>query len=275
MYSGIEEVEHAFSKLFLRIKDNGFLIINGDDERLLTIARASGKQMHSYGEKAYNDYVISGIEYNADTMKFVITFKGEEPLHIKLSLSGLHNVYNATAVFAFFHKTGVNGEKIAKALAGFTGAVRRLEHHASVNGNEVYDDYAHHPTEIAATIEALKKKHPSHKIVVFFQPHTYTRTKAFKDEFIMSLSKADRVGILPIFASAREITDNNISTEELIREAKIRGITYFDIINTDADWKKIIHEVTASNKKGVFVTMGAGDIYKNTVFITNTLHEHE
>lgn len=147
---------------------------------------------------------------------------------------------------------GFKKEDIRKAVQGFTGAKRRFEQKAYINDIYLFDDYAHHPAEIEATIEAAKRRFKNRRIIVIFQPHTYSRTQALLKQFKQSLQKADVIFLAPIFASAREnSTDFSISSSDIIKEAAYDSK------------KEILAKLKDNLKPGdVIFTMGAGDIYK-------------
>ena len=180
----------------------------------------------------------------------------------KLSVPGEHNRLDAAAAFAAADFLGIPEETIKKSLAEFSGTWRRLEKRAETEkGTIIYDDYAHHPTEIMASLQALRELYPQgkKKITVLFQPHLYSRTKAFFNDFAKSFKGADRILLLPIYF-AREDKDESISSEKLA-EAIVR-----EGGNSQAfsDFEQAEKAVKALNfgPKDIFVTMGAGEAYK-------------
>jgi UDP-N-acetylmuramate--alanine ligase len=176
------------------------------------------------------------------------------------SLPGEKNRTNASGVVAMARILGFGEGESQKAMCGFCGVKRRMEHVLTRNGVQYYDDYGHHPAEIEATIQAFREKYPSRRLVVLFQPHTFSRTHALKDAFVSALSKADEVYIDNIFPSAREKSGVvEISSYELERQARTYGFTH---IHASKNRQSLINEVRNSVKPGdVVVTLGAGDIY--------------
>lgn len=186
---------------------------------------------------------------------------------IELSVPGLHNRKNAQLVLALSNVLGLDNQKIRIGLKRFMGTWRRQEYKGKYFNMDFYDDYAHHPSEIKATLQAFKEKYnqgtESRKIVAVFQPHLYSRTKILFDDFVNSFSDADEIIILPIYA-AREKYDDTINSEMLVREMQSKygdkKITYIkaekDNFNTLRDYLEII-----SNENKVIITMGAGDVY--------------
>lgn len=176
-----------------------------------------------------------------------------------LLVPGEHNRQNGALALAVADILGINEGVAQKALVNFAGTWRRLEKRGiTERGTIVYDDYAHHPTEVQASLQALKELYPNKKITVVFQPHLYSRTKAFFDDFVKSFDDADQIYFLPIYF-AREAPDPSVSSEKLAEAVKNRGkdaisgsfaeaISYFRGLNLD--------------DKDVFVTMGAGESYK-------------
>lgn len=182
----------------------------------------------------------------------------------KLSVPGVHNRMNAAAALAVADVLNIDQEVAQKSLAEFTGTWRRLEKKGETReGTIIYDDYAHHPTEIRASLEGLRELYPNNEknITILFQPHLYSRTKALFDDFAKCFSDADRVLILPIYF-AREAKDESISSEKLAeavkRETGNQNIQDFSDFESAESFVKSLN----LGPKDVFVTMGAGEAYK-------------
>ncbi len=180
----------------------------------------------------------------------------------KLSVPGIHNRSNAAAALAVANLLGINEEEYQKSITGFSGTWRRLEKRGETNsGTIIYDDYAHHPTEIKASLEALRELYPAggKKITVLFQPHLYSRTKALFDDFSKSFKGTDNVYLLPIFF-ARESKDESISSEKLASAICLTG----EKAEAFSDFESAESYIKGMNlgKDDVFVTMGAGEAYK-------------
>jgi UDP-N-acetylmuramate--alanine ligase len=207
--------------------------------------------------------VITEKEYKKYLEK--ATASGGAPQHAgvpKLLVPGEHNRMNAAAALAAAAALGIPLESAQKSLAGFSGTWRRLEKlGATTEGVIIYDDYAHHPTEIRASLAALRELYPSgqNRLFVLFQPHLYSRTKAFFDEFSKSFSGADWLGILPVYF-AREAPDESVSSRKLAELAARTGLTAEGFDSFD----EAEGAVKALNLKDgdIFVTMGAGEAYK-------------
>ena len=179
---------------------------------------------------------------------------GERICQISLSVSGYHNVYNALATAAVALLCGVSAEDIVSGIAGFTGAARRMELKGAVNGARVYDDYGHHPTEVATTLEGVKKMLDGGRLFCVFQSHTYSRTRALFDDFATALSVADRVIVADIYA-AREVDTLGVSPELLAQKIE-GGVACHGFEN-------IAKMLQGELKSGdIAVVMGAGDIWQ-------------
>ena len=186
---------------------------------------------------------------------------------IELSVPGLHNRKNAQLVLALSNVLGLDNQKIRIGLKKFMGTWRRQEYKGKYFNMDFYDDYAHHPTEIKATLQAFKEKYKDDihgkKIVAVFQPHLYSRTKILFDDFVNSFSDADEIIILPIYA-AREKYDDSIDSQMLVREIQNKfgdkNVTYIKVEHDNWNLLKDYLEINANINK-VVITMGAGDVH--------------
>ena len=177
----------------------------------------------------------------------------------KLLVPGEHNRKNGALALAVADILGIEEDVAQKALANFIGTWRRLEKRGITDtGTIVYDDYAHHPTEVRASLKALKELYPDKKITVVFQPHLYSRTKAFFDDFIKSFDDADQIYFLPIYF-AREAPDPTVSSEKLAMAVKNRGK---DAMSGSFSEATTYFKGLPLDENDVFVTMGAGESYK-------------
>ncbi|EKE13669.1 MAG: UDP-N-acetylmuramate-L-alanine ligase [uncultured bacterium] len=257
VYRDIEETKKAFIKFF----DDKKLIANIDDQNLLRCIDTSKVVTYGLSQKA--NYQIINCKISEEETTFEIKNVGE----FKISLFGKHNISNTAAVIVQLLELGFKADEIAKSLVGFTGAERRFEKIYFKNNIYLFDDYAHHPAEIAATINAAKDRFPNRRIIVIFQPHTYSRTNFLLKEFGESLSLADVSFILPIFASARENSDNfSISSKDIV--TKIKDTLKEDSLNIDCLYSssnvQLINQLDTILREGdVVFTMGAGDVYKH------------
>lgn len=247
VYKDIEETKEVFKKFF----DKKNLILCIDDINLRQIIPyLKNKKIITYGFSKNADYKITDFK----TTKSKTIFKLNNYLY-KISHFGKHNVLNASSVIIMLYQLGFSYNQIKKAIVNFKGAQRRLN--LLYQGNfYLFDDYGHHPSEIKATIEALKLRFKNKRIHLIFQPHTYSRTLRLLNEFKKSLSMADFGFILPIFPSARENNINyNISSKDIVN-----GIDNLKYIENEKELLKLLFKNL--KKDDIVLLIGAGDVYK-------------
>jgi UDP-N-acetylmuramate-alanine ligase len=248
--------------------NNQRLFFCADDEHLMSVAAQLPPNSYlTYGYSKEADLQIVDVkateehtEFSINVSKLLIT-NYQLPISFSIPLFGNKIISNVAGVILALLQLGFKPEDIQHAVRGFTGAKRRFEQVAFVNNTYLFDDYAHHPHEIETTIQAARSRFPTRRIVVIFQPHTYSRTESLKQEFIQALAKADVTFLMPIFASAREkVSDNAISSVKLAELAKEQQI---NIIHGFATNEEMINQIKQLVKSGdVIFTMGAGDVYK-------------
>ena len=245
-FKDLQDVEKSFRK-FALLSTNG-VIANGDDENVLQALE--GIDYISFGFGEHNR--IRAAEVSQDWRRFDVICDGEKYCHFELPIYGHHNAVNALAAAGVAWMMGIPGDVTSRGLASFHGPGRRLEYKGQFRGADIYDDYAHHPGELAATLEAVRSM-GYQRIILAFQPHTYTRTKALFDDFVRELSKADVVVLAEIYA-ARERNTIGISSRDLAQQ--IPGAIYCASLG----------QVTAcleelAQPRDMILTMGAGDIF--------------
>ncbi len=254
-FKDIDHIVNCFSEFVEKTPKSGAVIANFDDENVKKTLKNNPAATVSYAINDKGaDYTAENISFNdAGLPSFDVVEKGSKITRVTLSVPGIHNVSNSLAVFAVSRLLGVKIEDIADGLASFKGANRRFEYKGSVCGAKVYDDYAHHPTEIKATLAAAKATGAS-RVRCVFQPHTYTRTRALMEEFIKSFKDCDDLIITDIFA-AREKDTGLVHAKDLAD--KIPGAKYMK------DFKDIEEYFIKTAQEGdIIFTMGAGDVYK-------------
>ncbi len=220
-FATAEAMTAAFKQFVASIRPGGLLVFCADDEAALDIAKEyqeRGGAIRAYGiENPAADWRASDIRYEEELMTFTV-WHGDTALgEASLGVPGAHNVLNALAAMAVAHELGIAFESSAKALAGYRPTARRFELRGCRDGVIVIDDYAHHPTEIAVTITAARARYPGHAIWAIWQPHTYSRVRLFRGEFIAALQAADHVLLTPIYA-AREAPLKGVSSQALAAE---------------------------------------------------------
>ncbi len=240
----------SFHKFISMAKE---VYLNGDDELCLKAAENINADVITFGLESSNDYYAENIHPGKMGMCFEVYNSKGKLGDLELSIPGKHNVYNALAAVAVSDCAGIHFDGIKKAIESFTGAGRRFERLGEFDGITLVDDYAHHPTEIEATLSAAKKL--NHKnVIAVFQPFTFSRTALLKDEFIKALSIADTVILTPIMGS-REINTYGISSEDIAAGLK-------NAICVD-DFNGVVNAINEVVENGdIVITMGGGDIYK-------------
>ena len=255
-FKDIHDIRNSFHRFAALLPADGTLIVNGEIPELHTITDCLNCRVITYGGCALYDYYAEDITYS-DTgcASFRLCRKDGTDLPVTLGVPGEHNIYNAMAAIALADLFAIDSSKIGEALANFHGTDRRFEYKGEVNGFTIIDDYAHHPTEITATLHAAAN-YPHKTLWCVFQPHTFTRTKAFMTEFAKALSLADNVILADIYP-ARETDNLGISSETLQGEIQKLGKTCYYFPSFDEIEKFILKNCQPGD---LLITMGAGDI---------------
>lgn len=232
-YRDLSDIESAFRELALRVPSDGVIVADITNESVKRVVEGAAAAVRDY--RAFIDPTLA------------------------LKVIGVHNYQNAAAALALADFLGVDQTAARQALADFTGTWRRFEYKGQArNGATVYDDYAHHPTEIKVTLRAVREKFPDKKIMVAFHPHLYSRTKQLFDDFAAAFSDVDLVALAPIFA-AREEDDGSISHRILAEAITKNGTPAVALDSFEAVEDFLVDN---SGADSVIITMGAGDIYK-------------
>ncbi len=261
VYKSIDEIRDVFVEFTKKLPHNGVLIACGDGEENRKFLKEVLPSKITYGLSPGNDFSIEKIDYSPEKMFFWVKSKDTVLGQFSLNVFGQQNAINALGAIIVGLEVGLSVEQIRTGLSKFNGSKRRSELVGVLkNGARLYDDYAHHPKEIKETLSSFKKAFPKHKIIVIFQPHMYSRTKALFKDFISSFSEANEVIITEIFPSFREIVDKSFSSNLLVEEIKKYGknAIYFP------DLSDVVKYLTSQklDKNVVILTMGAGDVYK-------------
>ena len=255
-FKDLEDIRHSFHQFAALLPDDGTLVINGEIDNYPEIYDGLSCRIITYGFSRDFDYSAENIAFDEKgCASFDLLRRGEPAGHITLSVPGKHNVSNALASIATADLLEIPLETTRKGLLSFTGTDRRFEYKGTKDGVIIIDDYAHHPTEIAATLQAAKH-YPHNELWCVFQPHTYTRTKAFFHEFAEALSHADHLVLADIFA-ARETDTLGISSKDLAEEA-VRLGTDAHYFSSFEEIEHFLGEQCASGD--LLITMGAGDV---------------
>lgn len=258
IYETIEDTKKSFLTFFNQIPMNGLLILNGNSGPLRQIP-IKDRRILWYGvDPAGNDWWVQESFIGEGKQMVKIMNQQGETYQFTLLVPGIFNATNALAAFITAKEFGVDPAKIIQSLQLFRGSLRRFQKVGERGSTLLYDDYAHHPTQIFVTLQAARQWLPLYKIVAVFQPHTYSRTKVLLDKFAKAFTYADRVIITDIYASAREQVDPEISGYQLAEAIKKHhaNTTYIPKEHLVAELKATL---TASD---ALFTLGAGDIYK-------------
>jgi UDP-N-acetylmuramate--alanine ligase len=243
-YKTFEDYKSAFKELL--DQTTGYVVACYDDEETHYLKDA---KTIFYGTKEGSDVIASNVVNSPLGHEFDVYIKGEFYSHFVLPMYGHHNLLNALATITVSYLEGLDPKEVEKSLTSFSGAKRRFVEYEK-DGQIVVDDYAHHPTEIAVTVDAARQKYPDRTVVAIFQPHTYSRVKAFLTEFADALNKADYAYVLEIFGSVREPVGD--ITIEAVREQLHHG--YLLTSDNLSDLKQY--------KDAVLLFMGSeGEIY--------------
>ncbi len=253
-FKSITQVRRSFSDYAAITGPEGYAVVNGDDDNVRLAMAGYAGTLVTFGLSADCDYTACNIEYIAGMASFDVYFRGSFAAHISLSVPGKHNVYNALAAFASAMICGLDPETVAEGLSHYLGAGRRMEYKGKWQEVDVYDDYAHHPTEIAVTLQGFRDMGFG-RLFCIYQPHTYSRTAALWDDFVSALGTADRVLMVDIYA-ARE-TDTLGVSSSLLAQAIGEKADYC------ASFDDAIAILGAETRPGdAIIVMGAGTVYR-------------
>ncbi len=252
-FKDLDDIEASFTRFAMLVpEDNGYVLLCADDPGAMKL-RELPRRILTFGQSEGADVRPEGLTYEKGHARFTVTVKGEPYAEVALRVPGSHNVANALGVAAAAWCLGVPGASVSAGLNAFRGAARRFEVKGEYNGALVVDDYAHHPTEIAATLTAARSM-GFDRILLAFQPHTFTRTAALFDDFVSALRGADVLLVSEIYA-ARETNATGMTSETLARA--LPGARYCP------DLESVAETLAREARPGdIILTMGAGDIWK-------------
>ncbi len=264
-YKNYKNLEKAFVKFINKTPPTGKSIICIDSNNIRKILyKIKNKNILTYGENKKAEYQIKKIEYNFDSTTFNLYFKDKERKkkiikNINVKLLGKHNVLNTAAAFIVCLNLGANLNLAKKSLKNFSGVQRRMTKIFSKNNNDFYDDYAHHPTEIASILEGVHNVNSKRKIISIFEPHRYSRVMSLKNEFSKCFSKSNLVIICPLYAAGEKKNHKF----DLIKFAGLiikNSKTQVIIVKNEIDLSKYLKKNLTSNE--IIIGMGAGTISK-------------
>ncbi|MFM9142286.1 MAG: UDP-N-acetylmuramate--L-alanine ligase [Actinomycetota bacterium] len=254
-FQNLEQIDDLFSEFCRTVQD--FIVVCSDDagiSRLLQRISGSDLKIVTYGTEADPNLLLDRIHLAPTTSSARLTFNGRVLGEMKLAIPGRHNLLNAAAAMAAGIELGAPVNKLLEGIASFSGARRRFEIRGEVNGVTVIDDYGHHPTEIKATLETARSFAGSGRVIVIFQPHRFSRTKAFADEFAQELGAADHTYLLEIYP-ADEQPIAGVTSAVIAHRMSSKSVTY------EPSMPDVITQVVSKAKQGDLVlTLGAGDV---------------
>ncbi len=256
-FKDISDIRSSFAEFAQNTQRGGTVFICSGIDRPEEIIAGIDARVVTFGTKGGEDYSAVEIAFDSRACpSFVWTYKGEKRGYVSLQVPGEHNIVNALAAIACATEAGIPDAQIIRGLRSFGGTARRFEYKGMYGDATVIDDYAHHPTEIRATLTAARHC-PHERVVCVFQPHTYSRTKALWDQFVDALSLADVVILTDVYA-ARETDSLGVNCEDLAGDIRKRGTEtyYFPTFEEVEDFlsKKFLNS-------DLLITMGAGDVY--------------
>ena len=255
-FKDIDDICLSFHKFAALLPEDGVLVINKNIANIEAITDGLRCKVITYSETKNADYSASNITFDEwGNASFDLLKYGEHAGRIALSVAGNHNVSNALSTIAVADMLDIPLDTIQKGIRTFTGTDRRFEYKGQRNGFTIIDDYAHHPTEIRATLTSVRN-YPHKEVWCIFQPHTYTRTKAFFHEFAEALALADHVILADIYA-ARETDTLGVSSEALAKEVEKLGVDAYYLSSFEAIENFVLEKCIHGD---VLITMGAGDV---------------
>lgn len=268
-FATLEDLYQVFLEFINTIQVGGFIVVCSDDfgvQELLTRITRTDLAIITYGSHEA-EFLISRIVLEPASSFARIAKNGKVLPDLHLTIPGLHNVFNATAALAVGERLGAGPTEFLKGLESFSGSRRRFEHKGKINGIEVIDDYGHHPTEIRVTLVTAKAYAAPGRVIVIFQPHRFTRTRAFAVEFAISLEIADYAFVLEVYPASEAPIPG--VTSQLITRASESGLLVYE-----PSMLKVVQEVLEIAQPGdVIMTLGAGDVNSLAPVIVQALEE--
>ncbi len=252
-FENLEQIQNSFRDFASRVPMDGHIVANADDANTMSALAPLNRELCTYGLGEGATLSAREIQFIGSHSEFEIWYEGEYFTKVTLKVPGLHNVRNALAAAASCICLGISAKAVAEGLCGFGGVERRFQYKGECNGADVYDDYAHHPGELEVLLDAVEHL-PYERAILIFQPHTYTRTVAFFDDFVRELRRPTLCYLAEIYA-ARETNTTNISSAMLAE--RIDGAVF---CASFADLEEQVRSVARDGD--IILTVGAGDVYK-------------
>ncbi len=258
-YEDLDQIKAAFLSFIEKIPFYGAAILCLDDENIVDLLPSIGKRIMTYGLTAQADVYADNIQFEDGRVRFTVHSNGDCLGDISFAPPGMHNVYNALATICVGFELEIPFNVIADALMSFGGVQRRMQKKGQAKGITVIDDYGHHPTEIRATLSAIKAAWPDKRLVVLFQPHRYSRTKALFKDFITAFHKADFLVLTDIYAASEEPIEG-VSSESLLSAITQHGQRHTQYIPSVESMAEEVLPMIGEND--LVLTLGAGNIVR-------------
>jgi len=257
-FTDLGDMSDAFRRFLTQVPEEGFVMACGDDDQVRKVIEALGnRKVGTYGLKGDVDWRALNLQGNAlGGTDFHVVHSGADKGRFELCIPGVHNVSNAVAAIGVSDHLGLDLAHVRDALKHFQGVKRRFEVKGEAQGVAVVDDYAHHPSEIRATLAAARARYAGRRIWTVFQPHTYSRTKTLLTEFAKAFSDADQVIITVIYA-ARETDDLGVGAKDLVETMTHPRALHIAELSETVSW--VGERLTSGD---VLITMGAGDVWR-------------
>ena len=258
-YTGIEDIKSKFKQFINSVPFYGLAVVCLDNEHIQDILPDIRVRYTTFGLTAQADLRAQDIEFEGRKSLFSVVHQGTALGRIRLNLSGRHNISNALAAIAIALELNIEFSSIKAALEDIDGVKRRLEIKGDTKGILVMDDYGHHPTEVKATLKAIRESRPGRRVVVIFQPHRYSRTQALFDAFTRAFYQSDILIVLPIYA-ASETPIKGVSSQTLCQGIKAHGHKEVHYVESVDQCLAMLVDTVKPND--LILTLGAGDVYR-------------
>jgi UDP-N-acetylmuramate--alanine ligase len=258
-YQDLKAIQRVFAQFIDRIPFYGLAVLCLDNEPIQDLIPQVKKRYTTYGLSRQADFQVRNVVFEGRRSRFSVYHRRQKLGRFKLNLPGIHNVYNATASIAVAVELDIPIARVQAALQSLAGVQRRLEVKGETGGIIVVDDYGHHPTEIKMTLQAVRECWPERRMVVVFQPHRYTRTRALFDEFARAFYQSDVLVVLPIYAASEDPIED-ISAAVLCEAIKAHGHRQATCVDGIPD--AVIHLKNCLASGDLLLTLGAGDVWK-------------
>ncbi|MFQ6103105.1 MAG: UDP-N-acetylmuramate--L-alanine ligase [Candidatus Glassbacteria bacterium] len=260
-YRDLDEIKEAFVTFLNKVPFYGSAVVCIDEQGVRDILGRMKRKLVTFGISPEAHYSASDLSFQGLSSSFILNFMGKHVGEISLNVPGIHNVKNALAAVSVGYELDIDFDSIQKALSSFTGVHRRFEVKGEPGGILIVDDYAHHPTEIEASLKGTRAGWGDRRIIVVFQPHLYSRTKMFHKEFGSSFKEADMLIVTDVYP-AREEPIEGVTGELIANSARESGHTNVLYVGEN-DKEKVCETITAMIERGdIVITVGAGDIWK-------------